>query len=67
MYIAGNWNTQGKIKHTAFPTYTGSIKSDVMGLIDLDAIGDLPTIHQSKAKEYYGKRYTLAGGRAPDN
>eukprot|EP00973_Karenia_brevis_P033052 4561320-Karenia_brevis.AAC.1 len=38
-----------------------------MGPIDLDVLGDLPTIHQSKVKEYYGKRYILAGGRAPDN
>lgn len=62
IYIGGNWSTLAHIKHATFSTYSGSTKSDVMGPVDLDDPADMAMIHHSKLKEYYGKRYILAGG-----
>ena len=62
VYIGGNWSTLAHVKHSTFATLSGSTKSDVIGPVDLDDPADLAMIHHSKVKEYYGKRYILAGG-----
>ena len=45
IYIGGNWSTLGHIKHSTFPTYTGSTKSDVMGPVDIEDPVDAAMIH----------------------
>ena len=62
LYIGGNWSTLAHVKHSTFATLSGSTKRDVIGPVDLDDPADLAMIHHSKVKEYYGKRYILAGG-----
>ena len=66
IYFVANHKTFNNIKHTKFPTHEGSTRSNVMGPIKLDPAIDLPVIDASNIKNYFGKRFVLAGGRAPD-
>ena len=63
LHLVATSQTFAKVPHVEFSTVGGSTGSDVVGPIDLDPLVDLPTMKPSLKKEYYGKRYVLAGGR----
>ena len=67
MYTVSSASTFSNLRHASFLTITGSTRSDVCGPIDLDPISDLPTLPIEKFKEFFGKRYILAGGKLPDD
>ncbi len=66
IYFLGNAATFANIPHRPFTTITGSTRSDVCGPINLDSLIDLPTMPAARKKDYYGKRFILAGGRVTD-
>jgi hypothetical protein len=68
VYTVCNSATLANMRHTTFTTITGSNRSDVCGPIELDNAADLPTLPTpAHIKEFYGKRYILAGGRVPED
>eukprot|EP00973_Karenia_brevis_P077956 10829982-Karenia_brevis.AAC.1 len=65
VYMVGNIATFNSIKHVKFSEMSGSTKSDVCGT-ELEPLEDIPKIKASKVKDYYGKRWIMAGGK-PDS
>ena len=67
VYTVCNSATLANMRHTTFTSITGSNRSDVCGPIELDNAADLPTLPTpAHIKDFYGKRYILAGGRIPE-
>lgn len=64
IYLAGNAASFANIRHTNFDCgITGSTRSDVFGPITLDNMADMPKMSVADKRDYYGKRFILAGGR----
>jgi hypothetical protein len=66
LYMAGNASTFANLRHASFVKISGSTRSDVCGPIALDAIEDLPTLPAADMKDFFGKRFVLAGGRVAE-
>ncbi len=65
--MTANAITFSQIPNTPFEGISGSTGSDVMGPITLDNLADLPTMPVAAKKDYYGKRFALAGGKLDDS
>ena len=55
------------MKYVKFPVHDGSTKSDVMGPVRMEHTDNLPVIEPHQLKEYYGKRFILAGGKLDES
>ena len=65
--MISTYQTHAKCKFIKFPVHEGSTKSDVMGPVHLDHADQLPVIDPNQLKDYYGKRFVLAGGKLSDS
>ena len=66
IYMSGNASTFTNLRHASFVKIAGSTRSDVCGPITLDAPEDLPTLPAAAMKDFFGKRFVLAGGRVAE-
>ena len=66
IYMLGHNRTLSAVKHTKFPVHEGSTKSNVMGPVKLDPLDTIPHIDPSLVRDFFGKRYVLAGGKLED-
>ena len=66
IYMVASNKTLWSVKHTKFPVHEGSTKSDVMGPVKLDPLETIPHIDPSLVRDFFGKRFVLAGGKVED-
>ncbi len=65
IYLSANMQTFIRMQPCDYPTIGGSNQSDIYGPIELDPLVDLPKMTLEQKKQFYGKRFVLAGGAVP--
>jgi hypothetical protein len=67
VYLCANRETFMKTGYKDYPHHGGSIFTDILGPITMDHLSAIPTLTQDEKKQYWGKRFCLAGGACPSD